>query len=307
MRRKIFIIWGSLLILFFLIWLGFFLLQSSKYRGVIGDETMSFSPQGMGESFSSPSSFSRQKVASFAPPQSPSPADQKKIIENGSLTLVIDNTDEAVSYIAQIAQSKKGFVASLNVSDDGEKGKKAFMSVRVPVDTFTSAMEEIKALAQIVEVESVNGQDVTEQYIDLEARLKNLRATEAQFLEILKSAKTVEDTLKVQDRLSQTRGEIESFQSQLKYLANQTDLATITITLSQEPTISLSFKDFRPITVIKTSLQALAQGLIVMFNILVRFIFVVVPILLISGIFIVIILLILWRLIKKVKQRLLNK
>lgn len=306
MKRKLFIIGGSIITLLIIIFIGWILKSSLFFSDTVNissDETSV--PMERGFLFNP--LLPQQKAAKLSPSQSPSPVEQKKIIKNGSLTLVVDNTDKAVSGITQMAESKKGFVASLNVSDDGDRGKKAWMSVRVPVDVFASAMEEIKALAQVVEAEGVNGQDVTEQFIDLEAQLKNLRATETQFLDVLKTAKTVEDILKVQDRLSQVRGQIESLEGQLKYLANQTDLATITISLSEEPTVSLSFRDFRPITIIKTSFRVLAQGLIVIFNLLVRFILIVVPILVVGLTLLGVILFIFWRIMKKMKQKFFTK
>ena len=216
-------------------------------------------------------------------PPSPSLTD-KKIIKNGSLTLVVDAADVAVSAVTKLAQEKEGFVESLHLTDKENGGKQAFMTLRIPVARFSETMEALKALANLVEDEQVSGQDVTEQFIDLEARLGNLKATEAQFLETLKRAFTIKDILEVQDRLSQVRGDIESLEGQLKYLANQTDLATIHVTLSEEPTVTLSLRDFRPITILKTSVNALLQGLIVVFNLLVQFIIVWIPLILVGVI-----------------------
>lgn len=303
MKRKLFLIGGSLLILLFIVWLGFSLiggLYFSSKSEIAGESRGVFSPMSLSPSMSLKEGFSSTTPA---PALDGVQLTQKKIIKNGFLTLVVGRTEEAVSAITKIVEGKSGFIASLSVNDGGDKGKQASMTARVPFNQFSGAFEEIKVLAEVVEAESINGQDVTEQFIDLEAHLKNLRATETQFLEVLKTAKTVEDILKVQDRLSQVRGQIESLEGQLKYLTNQTDLATITVSLSEEPTISLSLRDFRPLTVIKTSLQALLQGLVVVFNVLVRFIIVLLPIIVIAGVFIGFALWILWKAIKALKQR----
>lgn len=223
----------------------------------------------------------------------------KRIIKTGALSLVVDDTTKAVSAIRQIAEAKGGFIASSQVSDNGENGKKGSVIIRVPAAKFSETFDAIKALAQVVEVETTGGQDITQQYLDVSARLKNLRSTESQYLEILKRANTVDEILKVQERLSQVRGEIESMESQIKYLINQSDLATISVTLSEEPTVSVSLKDFRPLTIVKTSVKALLKGFIVMFNILVSLIIVGVPI----GLAVLLIAWVLWRLVLVIKRR----
>ncbi len=216
--------------------------------------------------------------------EAPSPSvTPKKIIKNGSLTLVVDSTEGNVSTIAKLIEGKEGFVESSHVTDRGDAGKQASLTLRLPVASFSETMEALKALATLVEDERVSGQDVTEQFIDLEARLRNLKATEQQFLETLRRAFTIEDILKVQDRLSQVRSQIESLEGQLKYLANQTDLATINVTLSEEPTVTLSLRDFRPVTILKASVSVLVQGLIVLFNLLVQFVIVWIPLVLIGA------------------------
>ncbi|MDP3795120.1 MAG: DUF4349 domain-containing protein [bacterium] len=207
----------------------------------------------------------------------------KRVIKSGYLGLVVEAIDATAKAITAFAEHKGGFVESLENSEDEDGVKHAALTIRIPVAAFSEAIETIKAKATLVEIERVSGQDVTEQYIDLQARLKNLRATETQYLEILKRAFTVEDTLKVTAQLTQVRGQIESLEGQLKYLTNQTDLATVTVALSEEPTLSVPLKDFRPRTVLNASVRALVSALVVFFNVLVRFVIVWIPILLLVG------------------------
>jgi len=219
----------------------------------------------------------------------------RKIIRNGSLQLVVDNIGETVDKVRAIAEGKGGFLASLTVSDREEADKKGFLTIRVPVAEFTKTMQELKALARVVEEESLTGDDVTEQFVDLDAQLRNLKATESQLLEVLKQAHSVEDILKVRDRLSDVRGQIEQLEGRRRYLANQTDLATISITLGEEPTVSLSLKDFRPATVLKASFNALVQSLIVMFNIVVKFVIIWIPVIAIGGALIILTIWMAWK------------
>jgi len=231
-------------------------------------------------------------IADKGAPQLP----DRKIIRNGSLKLVVDAIPETADKIRAMVEGEKGFLSSLTVSDLQEGGKQGFMTIRVPAADFTKTMQELKALARVVEQESMSGEDVTEQFVDLDAQLHNLKATEAQLLDVLKGAHSVEDILKVRDRLSEVRGQIDQLEGRRRYLSNQTDLATISITLSEEPTVSLSLKDFRPATIFRTSVNALLQSLVVFFNIFLQAIIIWLPLALIAGG----ILALLWRLGRKI-------
>ncbi len=89
------------------------------------------------------------------------------------------------------------------------------MLLRVPQEKFNKTLEELKKLASVVEV-STTARDVTEQYIDLGARLKALRAQEERLLQLLQQAKTVEGLLKVGDYLTRVRSSIKRYEAQLK-------------------------------------------------------------------------------------------
>lgn len=300
----------------FLLWIGggivlLIILAVAMFLLFFAQDAMLLAPEGKGisgapsfrEGFSVGDSGMPQFSKETSVPSPPQVLQEKKIIKNGYLTLVVTDTTQAVKDIAQVAEEAKGFVESLNKSEDEAGVKHASMTLRVPVGAFSEAMEKIKSYAQLVEIEQISGQDVTEQYIDLEARLKNLKATENQYLEILQKAQKIDDILQVTQRLSEVRGQVESLEGQIKYLANQTDLSTINITLSEEPTVALSVKDFRPLTILKTSVRVLVQGLIIIFNILTKFIIVWIPIIIIAGAIFGIALGILWKIIIALKRK----
>lgn len=283
--KKLFIGIGIAIITLLIVWWLFTSIFSVRFYGRQAETVPSAGRSAPGVfELSNPLVSSDEAISVAKTPSSDSPLTQKKIIKSGSLMLVVDDTVKTVSTITQLVEQKEGFVQNSHVTDRGDVGKQASLTVRVPVTRFSETMEALKTLANLVEDEQVGGQDVTEQFIDLEARLRNLKAGEQQFLETLKRAFTIEDILKVQDRLSQVRSQIESLQGQLKYLTNQTDLATISITLSEEPTVTLSLRDFRPVTILKTSLRALLQGLIVLFNLLVQFVIVWIPLIFIGAV-----------------------
>lgn len=181
----------------------------------------------------------------------------QKIIKNGSLRLTVDSVSDAIGGITDIAKKYHGFVQTSSATERADGKHEGSIVIRVPSDSFESAMADAKRLARVVNNEYLSGQDVTEQYTDLQAQLRNAQAQEAEYLIILKKAVTVEDILKVQQPLGQVRGEIESLQGRLKYLENVTSLSNIDITLTEEATVTVPTKEFRPLTSIKQAAQAL--------------------------------------------------
>ncbi len=164
---------------------------------------------------------------------------ERKIIRNAELTVETSSPEEAQQKVTAIAASKNGFVVESQQSTTNSKATtrdRVTMTLRVPADKFDETLDEIRKTAGRILVETVKGQDVTEEYIDVEARLKTKKELEAQFLGILKQAKNVQDTLEVQTQLSRVRGEIEQVEGKKRFLENQTSLSTIKLTL-QTPTV----------------------------------------------------------------------
>lgn len=193
----------------------------------------------------------------------------QKIVKNGRLELVVDKVAEASEAIGRIATSREGFVQSTSVTERGDGSYAGDISIRVPVAKFEEAVTEIKKLANLVRNENATGQDVTEQYTDLQAQLRNAQAQEATYLEILKRAEDVEDVLAVQDRLGSIRAEIESLQGRMKYIENTTSYSTISVWLQEETVLRAPTKEFRfgaivrdAVRTLVAALQDLAAGLV---------------------------------------------
>lgn len=161
-----------------------------------------------------------------------SDVDNRLIIKTGSFSIVSSNVSEAANQITRFAEDKKGIVVSNQVYDMDTKPS-ATVVVRVPVQMFNEVISQIKGVGE-VRSESINGQDVTEEYVDLEAQLNNLRATETQFLEIMKRATQIQDILAVQRELMNVRSSIESIEGRMKYLSESADYSTITVYLSSD-------------------------------------------------------------------------
>ena len=163
---------------------------------------------------------------------------ERKIIRNADLQLEANSPEESQQKITQIAESKGGFVVESTQSSSDVKATTrdtVTMTVRVPAAKFNEALDEIRQTANRAIVETVKGEDVTEEFIDIEARLKTKKALEEQFLEIMKQSKSVADALNVQRELAEVRGEIEKIEGRKRFLESQASLSTIKIRL-QTPT-----------------------------------------------------------------------
>jgi len=179
--------------------------------------------------------------------QTPPAVTERKIVRNADLQLETDAPDEAQQKITGIAEGKGGFVVeSQQSSSDVRSGKRdtVTMTIRVPAEKFGETLDEIRQTASRVIVETVKSDDVTEEFIDIDAQLKAKRSLEAQFLEIMKRANTVEDALEVQRQLSQVRGEIEKIEGRRRFLENQSALSTVKIRLQTPTAISANSEGF---------------------------------------------------------------
>ncbi|MGI8566503.1 MAG: DUF4349 domain-containing protein [Pyrinomonadaceae bacterium] len=176
---------------------------------------------------------------------------QRKIIRNAALSIEIDAPTDGQRRIASIAEARGGFVVTSESRQQGGASSESkpyevvTIEVRVPAAEFDAVVSEIRAVGGRVKEEKITGQDVTEEYIDLEARLRTKKALEAQFIEIMKSARKVSDALEVQSEMAEVRTEIERLEGRRRFLENQSSLSTIKITLQPPaPLISANTSGF---------------------------------------------------------------
>ena len=173
-------------------------------------------------------------------PNAPAPTvepQSRMIIRNAELSLEVDAPSEAMRRVTQIAEAQKGFVVTSESrevrSSQTQSSQIVTMVFRVPSATFGDTLEKVRQVGQRVLQEKVTGQDVTEEFLDLEARIRSKKALEAQFLEIMKTARTVSDALEVQRQLAEVRTQIEQLEGRRRYLENQSALSTFTVTLNE--------------------------------------------------------------------------
>jgi murein DD-endopeptidase MepM/ murein hydrolase activator NlpD len=160
----------------------------------------------------------------------------RKVIRNAELTLELESPIEAQRGLASIAESHGGFVVtSESRQDERTRGSQGLQIVsvemRVPSAQFDAVLNAVRGVGGRVRQEKISGRDVTEEFIDLEARLRAQRALEAQILEIMKRAQRVSDALEVNAQLAQVRSEVERLEGRRRFLENQSSLSTIKITL----------------------------------------------------------------------------
>ena len=159
------------------------------------------------------------------------------MISSALVTLEVEVVQAAINEVRAIAESLGGFVEHLTSSGDADR-QQATVTIRVPQDQFFLGMERIEALGK-VRSRNVGSEDVSERFIDLEARLKSSLRQEKSLLSLLERANTVSEILTIERELSRVRSDIERFQGQLKFLERRVDLATITVSLVMPPLESI--------------------------------------------------------------------
>ncbi len=163
----------------------------------------------------------------------PTVSQERMIVRNGSLSLVVKDVIKSRDEIAGLASRLDGYVVSSSISGV-EQELRGNIAIRVPDDKFEQAMSELRCMAVRVNSENTSSQDVTEEYVDLQARLKNAEATESQYLALLDRATTVEEILKVQESLSRVRQEIEQLKGRIQYLERTSSTSLISVYLEPE-------------------------------------------------------------------------
>jgi hypothetical protein len=211
--------------------------------------------------------------------------EERLIIRTGNLDLVVEDTEAAMATIARMAEENGGWVVNSNVFQYDENAKTGDITIRVPASGFNSAIEALKGLAVEVTSESTTGQDVTEEYVDLSARLENLEATADRVRAFLDETRNVEEALAVNQELSRLEGEIEAMKGRLQYLSQSAAFSTITVRLTPDVLAQpIEVGGWRPEGVVRDAILALVNTLQVIATTLIWLAIYVLPVLLIIGI-----------------------
>jgi len=231
-----------------------------------------------------------EKEADYAPGLAPVTAesltDVRKIIYQGSIFLIVEDTEKAAEAIQNMAVSAGGYVARMNGYRQGDR-MIYNVTIRVPADQFENVRTSLRQLAVRVENESISTQDVTDQYYDIEARLKTLKETEAELTELLRETRErggdADEIMKIYDRLTRIRADIESLQGQLNRLDKLVAFSTLDIHLEphvlSEPIKPES--DWSLAEIVHNSVNTLVSILAALVALAIRFVIVVLPVALI--------------------------
>jgi len=170
------------------------------------------------------------------------------VLRTAELALEVPSTSAAETRVAELVERLGGYVASserLTNADEGEPQQaRVSLTLRVPSEKLGSALRELKRLGAGAETERLGSEDVTDEYMDLEARIANQRHLETQLVILLAKTDTVESALKVHQELANVRTEIDRMEGRRRFLANETELAKIALTLSPlRPVVAISMSE----------------------------------------------------------------
>jgi hypothetical protein len=152
----------------------------------------------------------------------------RMVIKTAALSVRVQDVAAANARAIQLGEAAGGFVQSSSQWE--ESGVRADLTLRVPPEGFLPLMKSLEALGK-VEGKSISGEDVTEEYYDLEARLENLGEVRGRLFELLDRAAKVTDAIEVEQQLERVGGEINQIKGRMKYLQNMTGMATINLSL----------------------------------------------------------------------------
>jgi|TARA_R100000479_G_scaffold165252_1_gene104492 hypothetical protein len=164
----------------------------------------------------------------LTPPPPPTRQQEQKIIKTARLAFETPSPEETHKRILQLTSQYEGFVANDN---SGKSYNRIYrnMTVRVPTKNFQAFINSVSEGVEYFDQRDISRQDVTEEFVDLEARLKAKRKLEDRYLELLSKAKNVKEMLEIERELSNIREEIEAKEGRLKYLQNRVSVSTINL------------------------------------------------------------------------------
>lgn len=158
-----------------------------------------------------------------------------RVVRTGSLSLVVDDgkVQTTVGRVEAIVAAARGYVADSTTQEAGEHPV-ATLTARIPVESFAQVVAKVRGIGAKVVSSQTGGRDVTAQYADTKAQIQSLQAARARFLVILGGAKTIAETLTVQQRVDDVQKQIDRLETQRRVLADSSDLATLTVTVAEE-------------------------------------------------------------------------
>lgn len=277
----------------FLICMGLWLLMSwvsswqhskqiaeTKAAGLasISDSSVAWEPVSLyrQRSLFSPASFSprvSRNVAMSVAFEADQDSVTKKIVRMVQMQITCEHPGDAADRMQAAAERLGGYVVrSARAGQPGEELNSG-IELRVPAEYLDELRNEIRRIAKRVESEQVEARDVTKEFVDLQSRLRNLHAEETQYLQIMKQARSVKETLEVSEKLDETRGEIEKATGELKYLSHDVAMSAVKVEVRAEAETRVMGVHWRPWYSIRTSFRDGVQGIVNYADAMIAFLF----------------------------------
>ncbi|MFZ5821947.1 MAG: DUF4349 domain-containing protein [Chloroflexota bacterium] len=162
---------------------------------------------------------------------------ERMIIKNAEVSVLVEDSDVAIDRLTQVVGDAGGYIVSSRIWFQeyyGENYKYASITMGVPVGQFEVSLRRIRDLSLQVLDETASGEDVTDQFVDLESRLRNLEATQERIKSFLEDAKTVDEALRINQELAAIEAQIEEVKGRMNYLTDRSAFSTITVTVSPQ-------------------------------------------------------------------------
>ncbi len=234
------------------------------------------------------------KEADAATAGQSSSLNERMVIRTAQISIVVEDVEVALPTVEGMAKSMGGYIVSSSSYRTASDRLAATVTLRVPAERFDEAMAQLRGLAGKVSAESISGQDVTDEYVDLESRLRTLQATETELRALLAEVRQssgnaqekAQAILDIYNRLTEVRGEIERIQGRQNYLQQMTALATITVELlPREPEIEQPVVEegYDPSRTVNGAARALVQILQGLLSLLIWALIVLLPIAVLFG------------------------
>lgn len=211
----------------------------------------------------------------------------RMIIYTGDLSLVVKDTEAAQEDVVALAEDAGGYVSNADSYAYGEGLRRINLTLRVPADAFNDTMAALRGMALEVTQDSVGSDDVTQEYVDLESRLKALEAKAERLEELMDEAEDTEAVLAVYEELSETHIRIEETKGRMQYLERRSSMATITVRLEPDELAQpVEIAGWRPQGIAKRAIEALVGTLQALATAAIWIVIYVAPVVLIIGFFI---------------------
>lgn len=215
------------------------------------------------------------------------PAGQARmVIYHANLQIEVKDLKTVQSNISKLTNDIGGYIIEQNVFSYGDERYEGSIVARIPQKNFNAFLKKIEDYSIKVEQRTLTGQDVTEEYVDLESRLKSQQLVEKRLTQFMNDAKDTKNLLEISKELARVQEEIEAIKGRMKYLENQTSLSTVTIHLTENKVVvpNLENKDLNTWEKTKKQFMVSMNGIVSFFSALVIFTVGNIPIIIIIGI-----------------------